>query len=274
MIKQVLLSLDIEEFDIPEEYGQKVDPLAKINVSSNGLARVLDLLEKLDLTVTCFTTVYFAQNQPVLMQRIIDRHELASHGFAHANFQSGDLLRSRIELEELSGKKVCGFRSPRFEVVNNQEVLAAGYTYNSSENPIWLPGRYMHFSKPRLPYFSGPLLILPVSSSPIIRYPLFWLSFKNTSLWLFKKISLWTLKADGYLNIFFHPWEFSDLSMWRLPALVKRLSGKEMLKKLEIYLRWLKNQAEFTTCSAFAKTFNKETNKVDSSGPAPHRLIL
>jgi hypothetical protein len=257
MIKKILLSLDVEEFDIPEEYGQKVDDLTKIRVSAEGLTLLLDLLEELNLTITCFTTVYFAQRQPALMERIIRRHELASHGVKHATFNTGDLLASRLELEKLSGSHVHGFRRPRLKIVDSSEVLAAGYSYNSSENPIWLPGRYMHFFRPRLPYLSGDLVNLPVSTSPIIRYPLFWLSFKNSPLGMFKKMSAWALESGGYLNIFFHPWEFVDLSAWRLPASVKRLSGMKMLSKLSAYLLWLKDRAEFTTCAAFAESFRK-----------------
>jgi len=257
MVKKVLLSLDVEEFDIPEEYGQKVDDPAKIRVSGEGLALILDLLEELDLTVTCFTTVYFARRRPDLMERIVGRHELASHGFIHSTFGPGDLLSSRRELERLSGKHVHGFRRPRLKAVDSREVLAAGYSYNSSENPIWLPGRYMHFFRPRLPYLSDGLVNLPVSTSPVIRYPLFWLSFKHSPLGLFKKMSGWALESDGYLNIFFHPWEFVDLDAWRLPASVKRLSGRKMLSKLSAYLVWLKDRAEFTTCGAFAESFRK-----------------
>jgi len=257
MTRRILLSLDIEEFDIPEEYGQIVDPKDKIRVSSEGLTLVLDLLEKLNITITCFTTVYFAQNQPTLMKRIIQRHELASHGYFHSKFQPDNLRSSRLELERLSGKKVYGFRQPRFEASDEKETLLAGYVYNSSENPIWLPGRYMNFFKPRIPYFSNGILNLPISTSPIIRYPLFWLSFKNSPLWLFRHMSRWALATDGYLNIFFHPWEFSDLSNWRLPIFIKRSSGKEMLAKLEKYLTWMKARAEFITCSSFAENFYK-----------------
>ncbi len=258
MIKWILLNLDVEEFDIPEEYGQMVDPMDKIRVSSEGLAPVLDLLEKLDIRITCFTTVYFAQNQPSLIKRIIQRHELASHGYFHSKFQPDNLRSSRLELERLSGRKVYGFRRPRLEAADGGEVFSAGYVYDSSVNPIWLPGRYMNLFKPRVPYLSNGILNLPISTSPIIRYPLFWLSFKNSPLWLFKCMSGWALQTDGYLNIFFHPWEFSDLSNWRLPPFVKRSSGREMLARLEKYLVWLKTQAEFITCSAFAEMFYKQ----------------
>ncbi len=263
MIKKVLLSLDVEEFDIPEEYGQDIGLDEKIGVSTEGLVRVLDLLDGLDITATCFTTVFYAESQPAIIERLSSRHEIASHGFFHSNFRSGDLRRSRLELERICGRKVCGFRQPRLEDVDCKAVADAGYSYNSSENPIWLPGRYMRFFKPRRPYFSEGLLNIPISASPVIRYPFFWLSFKNSPLWLFKNMSRWTLRTDGYLNIFFHPWEFSDLSGWQLPFYVKRPCGKEMLGKVHDYLAWLKELAEFTTFSAFAGTFENNKKSVE-----------
>jgi hypothetical protein len=257
MTKWILMSLDVEEFDIPEEYGQVVNASDKIKISSEGLRRVLDLFDKLDITITCFTTVNFAQNQPQSVKRIIKKHELASHGYFHSKFHPDNLRSSRLELERLSGKKVYGFRQPRFEAVDERELFSAGYVYNSSENPIWLPGRYMNLFRPRLPYLSNDILNLPISTSPLIRYPLFWLSFKNSPLWLFKCMSRWALETDGCVNIFFHPWEFNDLSHWRLPIFIKRSSGIKMLAKLEEYLIWLKPQAEFIPCSSFADMFLK-----------------
>ena len=84
MTSKVLFSLDVEEFDIPEEYGQKVDDRVKVGLSAEGLTLLLDLLEELDVNVTCFTTVFFARSRPDLVGRIIGRHELASHGVLHS----------------------------------------------------------------------------------------------------------------------------------------------------------------------------------------------
>ena len=253
-IKQSLLSLDVEEFDIPREYGLSITPAEEIEVTSHGLTAALDLLEHLDIAVTCFMTVRIARECRDLTARMACRHEIASHGFNHSNLLESDLLRSRLELEGLTGKKIKGFRSPRLGVVRGGEILAAGYSYNSSENPIWIPGRYMNLLKPRLPYFSDGLLNLPISTSPVIRYPLFWLSFKRTPLWLFKAMSAWALNTDGYLNIYFHPWEFSDLTAWDLPAWLKNPCGGRMIRKLEAYLLWLKSESRFVTCSEFAES--------------------
>ncbi|MBF0505517.1 MAG: polysaccharide deacetylase [Nitrospirae bacterium] len=254
--RRVLLSFDVEEFDLPLEYGQDISLPDQIRISSEGLLRVLDLLDRLDIRATCFTTLLFAQSRPDLMERIMRKHEIASHGLHDAVPDRDNLLRSRIEIEALTGAEIYGFRSPRFSPVNQTDLLEAGYTYSSSENPIWLPGRYMNLGKPRLPYRRGDLLNLPVSASPVIRYPLFWLSFKHTPLWFFKIISSWSLKNDGYLNIFFHPWEFADIGAWRVPALVKYPNGEKMLSKLGTYLHWLKKKGHFVTCREFTGTFD------------------
>jgi len=36
-----------------------------------------------------------------------------------------------------------------------------------------------------------------------------------------KNVSM-DIRVDGYLNIFFDPWEFSDLSKWQLPTYERR----------------------------------------------------
>jgi len=252
MTKRVLLSFDVEEFDIPREYGLPLSPEEEISVTSEGLIRLLNLLESYDIPATCFVTVNFAQSRPDLMTRMAGRYEIASHGINHSGFKKDDLLLSRNELERLTGTKVHGFRSPLLRTVCHDDIHAAGYTYDSSENPIWLPGRYMNLFKPRLPYRSKGLLVFPISTSPVIRYPLFWLSFKRTPLWIFKMMSSWVLESDGYLNIFFHPWEFSDLTSWDLPTWLKDPHGERMLQKLDAYLSWLKEKANFVTCADFA----------------------
>jgi hypothetical protein len=69
-IKRVLLSLDVEEFDLPREYGLSISPAEEISVTSHGLTAVLDLLEGMDITVTCFMTVRFARERRDLKKTI------------------------------------------------------------------------------------------------------------------------------------------------------------------------------------------------------------
>ena len=123
-------------------------------------------------------------------------------------------------------------------------------------NPTFLPGRYNNFSKSRIPYYSEKLLNIPVSVTPLIRFPLFWLSFKNLPLPLYKLASKLTLNWDAYLNLYFHPWEFTNIRGYQLPGYIKKRSGQPMLDRLENYLNWLKPQGTFATFSEFQEHLN------------------
>ena len=255
MSKSILLSFDIEEFDIPEEYGEKIEDAVKFEVSAKGLNLILLLLERLKIKATFFVTANFALNHKTVLARITASHEIASHGYYHANFSPEDLEKSQQVLSQLTGKKILGFRMPRLQNVNDKAIERAGYEYNSSMNPTYLPGRYNNFFKNRTAYYSDNLLNIPISVTPLLRFPLFWLSFKNFPFWLIKLSTRLTIANDNYLNIYFHPWEFSDISRFKLPSYVKRHSGNKMLERLEHYLCWLKSQGEFIAFSEFKQNF-------------------
>jgi len=258
---KALLSFDVEEFDLPGEYGN-LPPLAEqIEVGTRGLTAVLELLDRTGVRATFFTTAVFAQARPEMLRRIAAsplRHEVASHGWSHSSFEEKDLLRSRLALEEIVGKPVVGFRRARFGAFDRAALALAGYRYDSSDNPIWLPGRYNNLKEPRTPYRfvagegSRPVTILPVSASPLVRYPLFWLSFKHSPMALYRLASRWSLAKDEYLNFFFHPWEFASLAGYKIPFVVRRRAGEEMVARLEEYLLWLRERADFETLADFA----------------------
>ncbi len=251
MNKVVLLSFDVEEFDIPEEYGQILNDREKFRVSLKGLEPILHLLKRLNIRATFFTTAYFALHHQPLIRAIAQTHEIASHGFYHSSFEPADLATSKHTLEQITQAPITGFRMARLQKVNDHAIESAGYAYNSSMNPTYLPGRYNNFFTQRTAYYSQQLLHIPVSVTPLIRFPLFWLSFKNFPLPLYQLASLFTLQCDRYLSLYFHPWEFTDLSAYGLPSYVKRHSGKPMLLRLERYLTWLHSQADFITYADF-----------------------
>ncbi|HEY9606019.1 MAG TPA: polysaccharide deacetylase family protein [Allocoleopsis sp.] len=251
MSRSILLSFDVEEFDIPEEYGESIEDSIQIETSLIGLKTILSLLEKLEIAATFFVTANFALHHPGLIKEISNNHEIASHGFYHSTFCLKDLATSKQILEELTGTEVVGFRMVKLQSIDDLEIERAGYKYSSSMNPTYLPGRYNNFFKKRTAYYSGQLLILPISVTPLIRFPLFWLSFKNFPLPLIKVASQLTINTDSYLNIYFHPWEFTDISNFKLPSYIKNLSGSRMVSKLENYLLWLKSQGKFVTISEF-----------------------
>jgi peptidoglycan/xylan/chitin deacetylase (PgdA/CDA1 family) len=265
----ILLSFDTEEFDIPEEYGQRIPEDVQLKVSAAGLRLVLDQLDQLEIIATFFTTAHFALHHPELMKRIAARHEVASHGYHHSTFRDGDPERSRTELERLTGSPVAGFRMARMGKVDPARLREAGYRYDSSENPIYLPGRYNNLLARRRAYEADGLLRVPASATPLVRFPLFWLAFKNFPLPLMKAAAGLTLRADGYLNIYFHPWEFSHLGAYHLPWYVKRIYGQAMLGRMDSYLRWLKRRGEFVTFAQFEGAWRR--TDVGAGGPPVSR---
>ncbi len=258
--KLALLSFDVEQFDIVTEYGIEMDVDKQFEIGRTGLATVLELLDKHNAPATFFITAEFAKRFPRLTRSITERvggrHEIASHGFTHGELEKGHLADSRAALEQITGQPVRGFRRARMAPTDPHAVAGAGYTYNASENPIWLPGRYNHFFEPRKPYVvgttSGPLVQIPASATPLVRVPLFWLAFKNLPFAVTKLASRWTLAADGALNTYFHPWEFTDIDAYELPKVVKAISGEALLARLAAYIRWLQDRAELSTYSTLA----------------------
>lgn len=256
MVKKILLSFDLEEFDIPEEYGEKLSDKVKFKISLEGVKKIIKLLDKLNIKATFFTTANFAIHNKLLVKELSKKHEIASHGFFHSSFSSDDLKKSKKILEKIIKKEVIGLRIPKLEKCKEEDIINSGYLYNSSMNPTFIPGRYNNFFEKRTAHYSNNLFSIPVSVVPLIRFPLFWLSFKNFPFLLIKLLSRITLDVDRYLNIYFHPWEFMDISKFKLPAYIKKDSGEEMLKKLEKYLLWLKTKGNFISFSEFKNELN------------------
>ena len=67
----IYLSFDIEEFDMPKEYGYDIDFQRQIAISRQGLISILDVLKKHNTKATFFSTVVFAQQVPDLIERLI-----------------------------------------------------------------------------------------------------------------------------------------------------------------------------------------------------------
>jgi peptidoglycan/xylan/chitin deacetylase (PgdA/CDA1 family) len=238
----ILLGFDVEEFDLPFEYGKSISFDEQLEISTRGTNIILNLLKQKDIKVTFFCTANYAVNKPdIIKQMVADGHEVASHGYYHSDFQVEHLRQSKLALEDISGNEVTGFRMARMMPVDETEIAKAGYEYNSSINPTWLPGRYNNFNKPRSWFYDHDVLQIPASVSPLIRFPLFWLSFHNLPLSLLKSMASAAHKKDGYLNLYFHPWEFTDLhdkEKFGFPAYVSKNSGEAFVRRISNFIDW------------------------------------
>ncbi|TAF47393.1 MAG: polysaccharide deacetylase [Sphingobacteriales bacterium] len=242
---KILLSFDIEEFDMPYEYGKQIPFAQQLAISVLGTQRILALLQKHNIKATFYCTANFAIHQPEIIQQIItDGHELASHGYYHSSFKPEHLLQSKLKLEEISGQAITGYRMARMAPFDETELHKAGYIYNSSLNPTYLPGRYNNFDKPRTIFTQNGVLQLPASVSPWFRFPLFWLTFHNIPQVFIHFLCLWAIKKDGYLNTYFHPWEFTDLANPELgmPKYVIKNSGEKFVAIIDAFIVKMKSK--------------------------------
>ena len=253
---RVLLSFDVEEFDVPNDFGGAVPDAEQLARGREGFERMLELLDELDVTATLFTTARIGDHCADLLRTAAGRHEIASHGVRHDRFDPGDLARSRTQLASIAGVPVDGFRMARLQPVDAAEARRSGYDYDSSENPIRLPGRYDNRHLPRVPRIEEDLVRIPISTTPRRRLPLFWLAFRHLPRAMLRSGLSRALAADGHLVLFFHPWELLELrrSPHPLPRVIRHGGGRRLAARIREELGRLKDRAEFTGMRELAST--------------------
>ena len=249
----ILLTFDVEEFDLPLEFNEPISLNTQMEIGKTGLDIITDVLSANDISCTLFTTGSFAKTYSDAIKRLSLHHEIASHSLFHSTFKESDLLDSKLLLQDITGVQVDGFRMPRMKPVNILDLKNAGYLYDASINPTILPGRYNNLHQSRTFYRDNNLLRLPGSVTPNLRIPLFWLSFKNFPYKLYRNLALQTLQRDGYLSLYFHPWEFTDISLFKLPFYIKRMYGPALTERLLVLIADLKKVAIFSTVKDYIK---------------------
>ncbi|MBQ6375810.1 polysaccharide deacetylase family protein [Candidatus Saccharibacteria bacterium] len=269
MTAKILLSFDTEEFDLPREHGGEISVKDGVKVSSEGIERILELLEKRQIIATFFTTANFALENPDLTRRILAAgHEVACHGVDHFTPKKGDIVKSKQILEKIlnptktkSPYHVSGYRQPRMFPIDYAELEAAGYLYDSSVNPAFIPGRYNHLDTPTAPYKVHNVLEIPVSVATPLRTPLFWLALHIFPFHFYLHLAKKSLKKTGYFATYFHPWEFTDLDRFKeVPTFIKINSNQKLLARLDQLIAKLQSRGyEFTTYADFAKNHQKRS---------------
>lgn len=145
-----LLTFDIEHWDeslrlrgIDGSHGVLFDDSVIVN-------KILEALSQYNQSATFFVTGRFANSYPEIVRRCSALgHEIASHSFNHkviggdtslAAFRE-DLRASIQTLQDLTGKKVVGYRAPKWSITKDNvawvlEVLSEeGLVYDSSFSP-------------------------------------------------------------------------------------------------------------------------------------------
>lgn len=265
-IKKFCLTLDIEEFDL----DQDLDEEKKFDISLEGSKRILKLLEEEEIRGTFFVTAKFALKYPELVKEISKNNEIASHGYDHSDeyncFEKEKcveiLTKSKKILEDISKSKVLGFRAPRMRNVDPEVLKKAGFVYDASSMPSFIPGRFKDFFKKRKMYTKKGIVITPSSTTPILRLPLIWISLRTLGQKYFRFVTRTSSMGNTYASTYFHPWEFVDIQkITGKKNLTIRGTGENLIKLLRNYIRWCKTRYEFITMKELVQDFAKRNYK-------------
>lgn len=261
-MKYFCLSFDLEEFDLPKEFGVNLEDETMYKESFEGAKKVLRLLDVLSLNATFFVTARFALKYPILIKNISKKHEIALHGYKHDSNYSKmsdfkvfeELSKAKEEIESIISKKVYGFRAPRMMPPSFKILKDLGFVYDSSLHPTYVPGRYNNFFKNRKAKIKKGVVQIPVSVTPLFRLPFTWLWFRNFGLNYAKACTKLSVLDNNFVSIYFHPWEFQDLKNYNLPFYAKKNTGPWLSDNLKDYLIWCKKEGfEFLTINKYVK---------------------
>lgn len=241
----VLISFDVEEFDLPREHGGEISLEEGVKVSAEGLLKILELTHRTGIKATFFVTGDFAKSRPDLVKEIkASGHEVGCHGVSHFEPKSDDVEQSRKIIEGIIQDKVYGYRQPRMSKINYESLADSGFLYDSSINPAWIPGRYNHRDIVRKAFRKNGVVEVPVSVATGARIPLFWLMLHLSPVKAYLMGARRSLKETGYFATYFHPWEFSESLMGygAVPFYIKINSGEKMVARLEKVIMDLKKR--------------------------------
>lgn len=263
-MKYFCLSFDLEEFDVPKEIGLQINEEEMFSISFEGVKRIKRLVDKYNISSTFFVTTDFYKRYKGFVKELSRKHEIAFHGEHNKDYSkisSKDFLKSIREgkrlIEKGTGKKVSGFRAPRMMVPDYSLLKKVDIKYDASLHPTYIPMRYNHFFSSRKIFKKEGVVVVPTSVLPLLRAPFTWAWFRNFSLAYSKVCTSLCLSIDGYVNIYFHPWEFVELNAWKIPNIFVRNTGKAMSNKLDNYLNWLAHKdVSFLTLEKLVKRFS------------------
>jgi polysaccharide deacetylase family protein (PEP-CTERM system associated) len=259
-------SVDVEEWFDGITQGDTIGWERRLQ---GQLEVLLDLLEEYQTNATFFWLGSRALEYPKLVRRVeAHGHEIACHGLHHRPLSSmspdefyDELQTATNILQEISGKKIMGFRAPDLSITKRTlwafEILCElGYQYDSSVMPItrWLTGipgysrEIQRITTPSgkltevpLPVRSFASLAIPRTGGVYFRFYPYWLTCSNIA----------SAQAREKSVVFqIHPWEL-DAELPKIKtSLVKRFTQYHSLERTTEKLHQLLRDFSFTTIAA------------------------
>ncbi len=227
-----IMTIDLEDWYNDTDFGQWDLYDDRISSSTHNL---LSMLEEGNARATFFVLGYIAERFPDLIKEIASKgHEIATHGYIHQPLfkQTPDefeksLVYSLEILEEITHKKIIGYRAPMFSLADKTRwaipIITRYLRYDSSIVPAKTP-LYGCPNSPRIPYYladsNRTLLEFPIAT---YRMPLIGIKFPVAG-GFYLRLFPYTLnryfikhinKDKAPVVCYIHPWEL-DLEQPRI----------------------------------------------------------
>lgn len=236
---------------------------------------VLSLLSWYETKATFFVVGWVAERHPALVKAIQNEgHEIACHSYAHREISEQtpegfreDLRRAKNILEDITGKRIRGYRAPTFSVTDGtlwslDILIEEGFQYDSSIFPI----RHDRYGIPGAERFPSVISRGNENGSAIWEFPMSTLRTMGTNLpfsgggylrllppsvvsWAIEKLN----RQGQPAIIYVHPWEL-DPGQPRLRAsFVTRFRHYHNLSQMKRKFDYLLARHKFTTVSQVLK---------------------
>jgi len=247
------LSIDVEDW-YHDSATEAVEPAGQ-RVELNTL-RLVDILARRGVQATFFFLGDVAERFPGLARRVAEAgHEVGSHGQRHQRVMQmtrgefrADVLRSLRSIEDVTGRRVWGYRAPYFSIKADVrwpiEILGeAGVRYDSSILAIDRPPG-LEVVSPRAPYrHQNGLWEVPVA---VLRLGRFWhlplasgAGLRILPRGLLDRCVRRFEREVGAAVFYLHPWELdpdspsaAGVSRW-----VLRVGRRRLAENLDALLR-------------------------------------
>jgi peptidoglycan/xylan/chitin deacetylase (PgdA/CDA1 family) len=241
-MKPLLLTFDVEEFDLPSELGRPLPKRLQVDVAERGVHELLPLLARHEVRATFFVTGRFARARPETTRAIARAgHEVAAHGLLHrddyarmdAERACRRLARARRILESVTRSPVRGVRTPRLRPCAPALLREAGFAYDATPHPTWVPGRYSGLHWPRSAWREEGVVRVPISVLPFVRAPVSFLWYRWAGASLGPILLRLAAAGAPYLHLYFHSWETQPVRRLGVPPVIAARTGAAFLAALD-----------------------------------------
>jgi peptidoglycan/xylan/chitin deacetylase (PgdA/CDA1 family) len=199
---------------------------------TEGMPRLLDALAREQVPATFFCTGDVARRHPEIVRRLVDEgHELGSHGDTHTRFSKlsphdaeREIADAAVTLRQFA--PVTSFRAPNLDFPETflQLLNKHGFAVDSSQ------GRHKQGS-----YFVTPSRLHGVARVPatISPFPVRWPAPLRNLLFA---------RFRDPVVLFFHPWEFVDMTRTPIPLDCKWKTGAPAMASLRETIAWFRRR--------------------------------